>query len=207
MTDTEQLREYIERLKILAHLEWGDSLEEYIVARERDFIAQQQVLLDLTNALKRADAAEAENVSLRHILESWQLEKKGQRLRELEASNALLQAEIELVRDTSDEWERKSKNNGAAAMIGLEHSEQLQAKVKTLQASNARLQVAIKAAPLHVEEIGMLDKIDELEAENARLREALVDMLRLIDEHGSPVMKAHATRVMKARAALLATVK
>jgi len=34
------------------------------------------------------------------------------------------------------------------------------------------------------------------------LRTALRDMIQLIDEHGSPVMKAHSLRILKARSAL-----
>jgi hypothetical protein len=32
-----------------------------------------------------------------------------------------------------------------------------------------------------------------------KLEFALSDMLRLIDEHGNPILKAHATRIMRAR--------
>jgi hypothetical protein len=40
-------------------------------------------------------------------------------------------------------------------------------------------------------------KADEYKARNAELRDALQDTLYLIMEHGSPQMKAHATRLGK----------
>ena len=43
---------------------------------------------------------------------------------------------------------------------------------------------------------------DELKTEIVLLREALTDALFLIEEHGSPILKAHATRIMKIRRSL-----
>jgi Lar family restriction alleviation protein len=43
---------------------------------------------------------------------------------------------------------------------------------------------------------------DQLRVDAQQLSEALEDMLLLIEEHGDRVMKAHATRTMKALAAL-----
>jgi hypothetical protein len=42
----------------------------------------------------------------------------------------------------------------------------------------------------------------QLMADAPELKAALEDMLRLIDEHGDRTMKAHATRIMKAREVL-----
>ena len=43
--------------------------------------------------------------------------------------------------------------------------------------------------------------INTLHNQNEGLRDALIDMLLLIGEHGSPTMKAHATRLQKAHRA------
>jgi len=40
---------------------------------------------------------------------------------------------------------------------------------------------------------------DALKAENAKLREALTDLLSLIDEHGEATIRAHATQLLKIR--------
>lgn len=41
-----------------------------------------------------------------------------------------------------------------------------------------------------------------LMAASPKILNALVDMLALIDEHGSPILKAHATRIMSAHSAV-----
>ena len=43
---------------------------------------------------------------------------------------------------------------------------------------------------------------DALRAENERLRKALGGLLHIIEEHGTPIQKAHATKLLEAREAL-----
>ena len=43
---------------------------------------------------------------------------------------------------------------------------------------------------------------DALRAENELLRKALGGLLHIIEEHGTPIQKAHATKLLEAREAL-----
>lgn len=48
----------------------------------------------------------------------------------------------------------------------------------------------------------LLLECDALRADNERLRKALDGLLRIIEEHGTPLQKAHATKLLEAREAL-----
>jgi hypothetical protein len=52
--------------------------------------------------------------------------------------------------------------------------------------------------------IGLHERAERAEQDSIQLGNALADMLLLIEEHGDRVMKAHATRISQARAALTA---
>jgi hypothetical protein len=51
--------------------------------------------------------------------------------------------------------------------------------------------------------IGLHERAEAAEQDSDHLGNALADMLWLIEEHGDRVMQAHATRIMKARTALI----
>lgn len=59
--------------------------------------------------------------------------------------------------------------------------------------------LAFDAAPVLARKV--LEQAEQVQV----LREAVEDMLLLISQHGTPVMKAHATRLIKARVALAAS--
>lgn len=98
-----------------------------------DAIRQKAILRDYKDTndflLKENDTLRAENARLQASLD------------DMMADNATLEAE-------RDEWERKSKNNGLAAMIGLGRIEELEAKIEDgnakLSHENARLRAALE---------------------------------------------------------------